>query len=439
MAMTRSFSSLLKNSSCPKNTISQSVFDGSLPSMNTILTAFGFAILSLQVQAQSPKGYRFSKEISASIDTEKVAWNLQEYAIQFSRVGNYRASLDIQKEFLARTSRQRNALVKPKVDSLYFSSFRPIPAVAAITAEASKFQVVITNEAHYQPQNRVFTSLLLDSLYKKGFRYFCPESLSNTDPEMGLTKDTALNRRKYPILNEGYYIDEPRYGDLIRRALQIGYTVLAYEHIGRDIKDPGERFMARERGQADNIAHILEKDPSARILVHCGYGHLNEQVRDSVGLMAAMLKLYHHIDPLTVDQQDMLEENGDTSYSRTNLEEPSVFIAGSKYFADSNANHIVDLVVYFPRTKYINGRPNWLVYDKKNKYAWVGAIPGDFTYPLMLLAYHAEEDRSVAVPADIIEWQHSNEKIAFVLTKGDYVIEIKDMNGHRQLKKLSVK
>lgn len=407
--------------------------------MKMILIPFGFAILSLRVEAQSPKAYKFSKEIKASIDTEKVAWNLQEYAIQFSRVGNYKASLEIEKEFLSKTSKQRNAAVKPKIDSLYFSSFRPISAVPAITAEASKYRVVITNEAHYQPQNRVFTTLLLDSLYKKGFRYFCPESLLNTDTVTGITKDIALHRRKYPIRSEGYYIDEPRYGDLIRRALQIGYTVLPYEHIAGDIKDPGERFMARERGQADNIAHILEKDPSARILVHCGYGHLNEQIRDSIGLMAAMLRLYHQIDPLTIDQQDMLEENIDTCSNWTNLEEPSVFIAGSKYFSDSNVNHIVDMVVCFPRTKYINGRPNWLVYDKRNKYAWIGAIPPGFTYPLMLLAYHAEEDRSLAVPADIIELQHSNDNTAFVLARGNYVIEIKDVDGHSQLKKLSVK
>jgi hypothetical protein len=134
----------------------------------------------------------------------------------------------------------------------------------------------------------------------------------------------------------------------------------------------------------------------------------------------------------------MLEENQDTVYGWTHVKEPSVFMSGSKYFADSSAYHVVDMVVFFPRTEYVNGRPNWLVYDKGNRYAWPGAIPAGFTYPVMLLAFHSEEDTSVAVPEDIIELERVWDKKALVLTPGRYVVEIRDMHGHRQVKTLAV-
>lgn len=142
--------------------------------------------------------------------------------------------------------------------------------------------------------------------------------------------------------------------------------------------------------------------------------------------MAAMLKLHHNIDPLTIDQQDMLEENNDPYYRLTSIKQPSVYVAGNHFFNDSSATHKVDMVVFFPKTRYIDGRPDWLSYDKNKKYYFVNLQQYKINYPVMISAFHKEEDISIAIPADIIEFTKPNDKIALILNKGQYVLQIKD-------------
>ncbi len=376
---------------------------------------------------QGSKSYLTSKDIQKLVDSETNSWQLQTYAVLFSKVGNYKASLATQHLYLEKNKAAMNIPEKPKVDSINFKTFKPKNAVEVISKAAERYKVVITNEAHYQPQNRVFTSLLLEKLYQQGFRYLCVEDLSRDDTVFKSKEDKDLNNRKYPIKTSGYYMDEPQYGNLVRQALKLGYTLIAYEHYASEIKDLGERMMGREKGQAKNIAEILQKDPNAKILVHCGYGHLNENViRDSIGQMAAMLKIHYQIDPLTIDQQDMLEENNDPYYKLTDVKEPSVFVSENNFFSDPTNNHKVDMVVFFPRTKYVNGRPNWLVYDKRKKYYFVNLQRYKINYPVMISAFHQEEDTTLSVPANIIEIKNPNDKIALVLNKGQYVLQIKD-------------
>ncbi len=397
---------------------------------NRVFLLFTLILISLSTFGQIGKDYLFSKDVQKMVDSETNSFQLQNYAVLFSKIGNYKASLATQYLYLKKNKAAMNIPDKPKADSIYFSTFKPENAVDVISKMAEHYKVIITNEAHYQPQNRVFTSLLLEKLYKQGFHYLCVEDLSRDDTIYKSKEDKELNNRKYPIKTTGFYMDEPQYGNLVRRALKLGYTLVAYEHYASDIKDPGERMMGREKGQAKNIAQILQKDPNAKILVHCGYGHLNENIKDSSGLMAAMLKLNFNIDPLTIDQQDLLEENNDPYYNWTNVKEPSVYVSSKGVFNDLNKNHKVDMVVFFPRTTYINGRPNWLVYDKSKKYYFVKVEQTNFLYPIMISAYHKGEDISVTVPADIIEIEKPNDKIALILNTGQYTLRIRDFKNN---------
>lgn len=386
--------------------------------------------LSSNTFGQIRNTYLTSRDIQKLVDSETDFWKLQDYAVLFSKIGNYKASLATQKLYLEKNRATMNIPEKPKADSAFLSSFKPKNAVDVIAKAAKNYKVVITNEAHYQPQNRVFTALLLEKLYQQGFRYLCVEDLYIDDPNVKSKEDKELNRRKYPLKSTGFYMNEPQYGNLVRQALKIGYTLVAYEHYASDVKDPVERIFARERGQAKNIAQILEKDPNAKILIHCGYGHLNESLKNNYGLMAAMLKKDFAIDPLTVDQQDLLEENNAPYYSLTYVKEPSVYVSDKGFFNDFSESHKVDMVVVFPRTKYVNGRPDWLVYDKTRKYYFVKLEKNKLVYPIMIAAYYKGEDISAAVPADIIEIKKPDDKVALVLNKGQYILQIKDAAGN---------
>ncbi len=400
---------------------------------NLFLMLFvAFSSMLSKAFGQQENPYLSSKEIQIIVDNETVAWKLQNYAISFSKISNYKATMITQALFIQRNKANRNVPDKPKADSILFHSFKRKNALDVILKTSEKYKVVITNEAHYQPQNRVFTTLLLEKMYKKGFRYLCAEDFSYAD--------TLLNMRKYPIQKSGYYINEPQYGNLAREALKIGYTLVPYEHRKNDadIKDPMERQFVRERGQAENIAQIFKKDANAKVLVHCGYGHLNENEVAGNGFMGYYLKVKFDIDPFTIDQVNQLEEENTPYYNWANVSEPSIYANNNIFFNNLEKGRKVDAIVFFPKAKYINNRPDWLVWDKKRKY-FFPKLDNKLAFPLMLFVYHEGEDASVAIPTDIIEVNNLTDKIALVLQKGKYNLQIKDVQGNIATQKITVK
>ena len=73
-----------------------------------------------------------------------------------------------------------------------------------------------------------------------------------------------------------------------------------YENTNPDIN--------RELGQAQNLAQLLENDPDARIFVYAGLDHIVEEEHDGRKRMAAYLREITNIDPLTVNQADVVGE-----------------------------------------------------------------------------------------------------------------------------------
>ena len=68
---------------------------------------------------------------------------------------------------------------------------------------------------------RAFSNRLLAPLREIGFTHLAVETVAE-DP-------TKLSARGYPTLDTGTYTRDPTFGDLIRRALDLGYIVVRYE------------------------------------------------------------------------------------------------------------------------------------------------------------------------------------------------------------------
>lgn len=95
--------------------------------------------------------------------------------------------------------------------------------ISTIYKTIKNYNVVIVNEKHHVPADRLFMIPLLDSLYQLGFRHLGMESLWHKTIE-GFQKD------KYQKISTGnYYSLEPRFGELVRRALEMNYEVFPYE------------------------------------------------------------------------------------------------------------------------------------------------------------------------------------------------------------------
>lgn len=175
--------------------------------------------------------------------------------------------------------------------------WKPANAADVITELASDRRTVLVNEAHHDAHTRQLTLALLPRLRALGFNYFAAEVL--------VDEDAALMQRGYPTMTSGTeYLREPSYGDIVRMALKLGYTVVSYDVDRGTTQD-------RETGQASNLyKKVFAKDPNARLFIHAGYAHI-DKAKGRLGStipMAMQLQKLTGIEPLSVDQTQFREQ-----------------------------------------------------------------------------------------------------------------------------------
>ncbi|MDI1354889.1 MAG: hypothetical protein PSX36_08225 [bacterium] len=345
--------------------------------------------------------------------------DLNTAAEQYSFIGRYFSAHKAFDQLMGETGPQ----------DIYFdtSDFRAHSAIEYIVEKARGSQIVIINEAHHVPYHRFFTMLLLAKLHESGFTFFGAETLSHSD--------TVLNNRGYPTLRSGYYTREPQYGNLIRQAIKTGFYVFAYEARG------GVDGKLREIEQARNIARVLEVNPKAKILIHCGFGHLIEgKVEGWEKAMAGRVLECTGIDPLTIDQVELSE------HSDKKFENPYYRKLNYKYFKVIRNSSVTipvnfriggkssDIFVYHPRTKLLYNRPDWLFQFYKPKFL-VNDIK--ISFPVIIKAYLAQENDEIAIPIDVIEVEKKADSTALALMPGNwYTIVVENQNKQKQILKL---
>jgi hypothetical protein len=219
--------------------------------------------------------YKFKSEIEQKLETDSTSWKNQTAIMSHQKKGDYRSTLEL---FDLEDNNKNYQIDKNTIDSIQ-SNYTPTNAKDYLIERAKVEQIVIINEAHHNPNHRIFTKSLLQGLYNNGYTYLGLEALfngpkggtliGNTGNRILDERDSLLNERGYPVFQSGNYL-EPQMGNLIRTALEIGFVVFSYEKSGVGSGNP------RERGQAMNIANILKTDPNAKILIHCGYSHAYE-------------------------------------------------------------------------------------------------------------------------------------------------------------------
>ena len=288
-----------------------------------------------------------------------------------------------------------------------------------ILQQAGNYRVVMLNEAHNYAINRVFTASLLEGLREQGFNYLGCEGIS-------MKKTELLNTNGYPTNNICCYVKEPQFSNMIRQAFSLGYTVFGYDvYADRD---------EREMGQANNIYEILKRDSSAKIVIHGGHGHISE---DSVfSKMGYYFKTFSHIDPFTIDQSMMIEhkefkcEPPIYQQIAPKLEFPTVLKDGVSVIVQPSTHY--DAQVYHPKTKYINGRANWLYSSYLISYP---IELSNTKFPVLVKVYvksEFEKTPEIAVPVDAIELFNEQKTVdVFVPFKGDYLVQINQLEPYQ--------
>lgn len=146
-------------------------------------------------------------------------------------------------------------------------------------------------EAHNATQHREWIAQTLPIFYKAGFRHYAAEALQEAGD--------ALKTRGYPVQTTGFYVADPRFGNLLRRAIELGYAIHEYESL------LVSEIPQREEQQAQTLANIIAANPGCKILIHAGYAHSFKQPVPGVGKwMAARLWEKTGIEPYCIYQSN---------------------------------------------------------------------------------------------------------------------------------------
>ena len=208
--------------------------------------------------------------------------------------------------------------------------------IEQIIEQSNNTRIVMINENHVFPEHRVFTTSLLEGLYKNGFRYLALEDLS-------AKYVIDLNGRNYPKEKDGFYINEVMYANMVRRAREIGFKMIAYDdNMAWDISE-------RDSIGATELCKVFLQDTKAKMLVHCGFGHIDKSAKVLAHFVSEMIG----IDPLIINQVNY------TTDVQNVFNKP----IGIEPISKKSVNHYqfpADIQVLHPDYDLIDSRPDYL-------------------------------------------------------------------------------
>lgn len=284
----------------------------------------------------------------------------------------------------------------PIKDSLLFADSLAMDYLVRSTCDK---QVVMLNEAHWEPKGRYLCNLLLDTLYRCGFRYLAVEALGEED---------TLNQQKFPVQSSGFYTRDPIFGNMLRNALQLGYTVVSYDDGSAD----------RERMQAENIYRkTILKDSLAKVLVYAGHGHIR---KDSASNSSRLMMAYYFqkmtgIVPFTINQTRFEGNENSPQLAIWDSKDPNFDIVLTN-------NYVYPQIMYLPKDK--TTRYDVPISDFiQSKLKWHGT--------LLLMVYVREEFEKYGFDAiPVLNYSFSDSQpIKLDLPTNSYVFIIRSPTG----------
>jgi hypothetical protein len=410
----------------------------SAPSSTEILTRFGVA----------PNGlvrYTYLTSVVPQLQGDDKSLAQQLLATVDSELGLYNEAI-MTFPFDNRIAPPRS-MPLPNVDE-----WRSVDAADAVAEVATNRNIVMINEAHHDAHTRELTLALLPRLRALGYRYFAAEALSEKDPD--------LMQRGYPTDKSGSeYLMEPLYGEIIRQAIRLGYTIVPYDPENGDMND-------RDATEARTLYEkVFAKDPQAKLFIHAGYAHIDKAAGNLDGNtqpMAMQLKRLTGYDPLSVDQmqfRDVAVGGLDFGFYSTIIVR---FMPSGPIVLRNRHTNVIwssdptrhDITVILPpavdRDVDINGvmktevllrkvvlprlpfdvdeRPDWLSLDRKRTTFRVNIDVCNGQLPCVVDAYYPNEP-DTSVPADRYTFTHTRSHNELYLYPGRYRLRAWNASG----------
>lgn len=302
---------------------------------------------------------------------------------------------------------REDLIVAKKGETLGLKACPPLPGdpVAEIARRARETNIVIINEAHTSPRDRQFIGKVLLALRPLGYTTYAAETLNNNYP----IDHPPL------LINDGFYSSEPIFGRMIMEAKRLGYRLVSYEMteaqgMAEENSLPlQDRLNRRDAAQTANLVAAIFKDhPDEKVIIHVGYGHVQERGNNAgANMMAQRLAKATGRDPLTISQTSCLSGSGVTA-----------IVQGSTTDVDIEVGH--------PPLKMMDGRPEWrqAMGDIKTPIP-PGLLPT--TEPLLI------EARPLDAPVDTVAIDRvllrPGEALPLLLPPGRYRLDVTTASG----------
>lgn len=398
---------------------------------------------------ETAEGRQKNRRVELEMDKIKPTSNTVEGASSANEAYRFSSSTKDQKDLQVINGRYKPGdhcnpnIPKPALNEQDASTFRMYKTSQAKRyilekAEASKF--IIINTHKYAPETKIYLQELLPELKSAGFENLMVEDLAT---------DSKINELGYPVIEDGFLIREPVYGNLLRAAKKNGYTITSYkaskgqltkaQSIVSRMKQAGSSKSelaqsALHWAHAMNANRIAKANGSTKTIILTNYDGVEEISIDG-RKMASWFKEFSNSDPLTIDlttMRDQCPEFENPIYRTTKQNNPQVYLRNNVAYVlkkfDAQKNEKIkpcDMQVFMPRIRDQQARPNYLYRTGAKPHK---VLPSKYGvgFPCLIFAFPEGEDIDSAVPADIIEMKSAASQVPLVLKPGKYTLLMKD-------------
>ena len=310
--------------------------------------------------------------------------------------------------FLLNYEKKKKSYFNETVKEIYSNNdvFKNNKVFDEINEIAKNNSVIMLNEDHCYPKHRLFAMQLLDVLKQNGYSYLSLEAFS-------IDKENNL----FPNYNNGFYTSEPYFGHFLRKAKELGFTILGHEN--------QDDSMDREMGQAKNIYKILQDDPKAKIFVYVGQSHL-EKKRRGEKWMAQHFSEISKVNPITINQVRIFADTDDeiVLIPKNYFKNDSLIKSSADYFLINNIK--ADLKKVYPNSKF---KSVTLKSKEIKNYKNEELLIEVFNF------YEYEKLKSLTLPIVNLLSKPKSNTIKVDLPIGKYIIKIKTAENKKILEK----
>lgn len=290
----------------------------------------------------------------------------------------------------------------------------PIPTLVRLAREN---KVVMINESHYKPLHKAFIAKFAEALSKEGFGHYGAEPLSSGTTQ-NLNSPEGLAGRGYPIMSEASYLDEPIFGQVLEKIVDLDYQLFSYESSSAEKPEDIHPKIYRERQQAKNIIDYMELYPNEKFFIHAGFAHIVDSYdeRSRTYWMAHHFKRGSAIDPFTISQTHCY---GTNNYHKTGTLGYALIVDQS---GDPVAMNGVDATIVPPVEPQERDRPVWLTEHMGRKLVDLPKAAIFNEYYTLITAKNIDRLPEAAPEDEIYRAPYSDKALA--LRSGNYELEI---------------